>query len=834
MSHRIWLWLALIGVVGAFSIAGIGQAAAATRTSGTGIGAAAAVTPNTAIAGAAIAAGASAVPPVTDLKTTSVTPTTVTVSWQWPSAATVTSVTVRVAAGGTAPTSPAKGTSGGTAKRPARTLKIAHLAAHTKYAFAVFARNKAGQYARAATVDVITAPLPLKLATTALPQGIEGLFYIDQLDATGGIAPYTWKATGLPRGLSLSAAGVLDGYPRATGTRTITIKATDARKTTVTRKLRLAVPTSLPAACVAKSCAQLSRNTYTVQVPAKDLVTVTRSTSTGEVTSVALSGITVVAGDILVLPPASAIPSGLIAVANSVRPGSAKGQLAVAVTRATPADAFYQGIVQTIAAAPTAGVSAGTGQGPRSPRSARPRADADLTCDGGVTAEVHGLTVEPALKAHVALDWKHNLFGRKGVYAGYGGLKLFQFGLDGTVTVDLGASVSGAATCTLDLPESYDTVPAGPLGAVLVTYSPSVKLTVTGGVAVDTSVTLNCEADYQWDQGVSTHTDGCTATRRPLKLSADSGLDTTLTGGIEVSAALDDLPGIKGSIDDSLHLGYHPEQSPVAELDASSDYELKATLANIWDGAPAMTIAHGEFFHVTLATWGSAPPTDLGAPAITVSPAEALPWNDSVCGFDDPTDGWTNTFTVTGTGFRPGEQVTIVTGWETYPGTVTASGNGAFSVTEFVGEVPSVLNEAFSVSADGSDGSVADSQLELESNGCVDPTDDAGTITMTWGGNGDDPDSEVDLYIDDVYQDAATTDDLGSGGDTTTFACPDSGSYTWSVQGTIDGGSVGTPDQTIDCTPAADGIAGHASAFLPHGAAAPAKPSTATGEAVGR
>ena len=757
----------------------MGQAAAATRTIET-------------------ASAASAVPPVMHLKTTSVTATTVTLDWQWPSATEVTGVTVRVAAGSTAPASPTAGTSAGTAKRPVSTLKVARLAAYTRYAFAVFAKDKAGQYARAVTVDVVTAPMKLKLATTALPKGIEGLFYIAQLDATGGAAPYKWTAAGLPRGLSVSSAGVLDGYPRVTGTRTVTIRVTDARKTTVTRRLQLAVPTSLPAACVAKSCAQLSKNTYTIQVPGKDVVTVTRSKSTSEVTSVVLSGSTVAVGDILVLPPASATPSGLIVVADSVRQGSAKGQLTIAVGRATPADAYYQGIVQTIAPSPSQGL-----------RSVIPRAGADLTCDGGVTAEVHGLTVEPSFKAHVALDWKHNLFGRKGVYAGYGGLRLFQFGLEGTVTVDLGASVSGAATCTLDLPEIYDTVPAGPLGAVFITYSPSVALTVTGAVAVDTSVTLNCEADYQWDQGASTRTDGCTASRRPLRLSADSGLDTTLTGGIEVSAALDDLPGIKGSIDDSLHLGYHPEQSPVAELDASSDYELKATLANIWDGAPTMTIAHGEFFHVTVATWGSPPPTDLGSPAISVSPAEALVWNDSVCGFDDPTGGWSNTFTVSGTGFQPGEQVTIATGWETYPGTVTASGDGTFSATEFVGEVPSVLDETFGVSADGSDGSVADSQIELDSSGCVYPTDNAGTITMTWGGNGFDPDSEVDLYIDDTFQDSATTDDLGSGGDTTAFACPDSGSYTWSVQGTVDGDPVTVPDTTMYCTPAADSAARH-------------------------
>jgi len=797
VSRRIWLWLAVIGcAIGAISIAGIGQAAAATRI------------PET-------AAVATAVPPVTHLKTTLVTASTVTLDWKWPSAAQVTGVIVRMAAGGTAPASPTAGTSAGSAKRPASTLKVPHLTAYTRYAFAVFAKDKAGQFARAATTDVVTAPLPLKLVTTALPAGVGGLFYITQLGAVGGAAPYRWTAAGLPRGLSVSSAGVLTGYPRGTGTRTITIKVADARKATVTRKLRLAVPTSLPAACVAKSCAQVSRNTYTIQVPGKDVVTVTRSPSTSEVTSVVLSGITVAAGDILVLPPASAIPSGLIVVANSVRPASAKGELAIAVARATPADAYYQGIVQTIGSSPAAGVSASpAAAASQGPRSARPRDDADLTCDGGATAEVHGLTVEPALKAHVAMDWKHDLFGRKGVYVGYGGLKLFQFGRDGTVTVDLGASVSGAATCTLDLPEGYDTVPAGPLGAVFITYSPSLTLTVTGAVAVDTSVTLNCEADYQWDQGASTRTDGCTASHRPLRLSAGSGLDTTLTGGIEVSAALDDLPGIKGSIDDSLHLGYHPKQAPVAELDASSDYELKATLANIWDGAPSMTIAHGEFFHVTLATWGAAPPTDLGVPAITVSPAEALPWNDTVCGFDDPTDGWSNTFTVSGTGFQPGEQVTIATGWGTYPGPVTASGDGTFSATEFVGEVPSVLDETFNVSADGSDGSAAYAQIELDSDGCASVSDDAGTITMTWGGNGDDPDTEVDLSINDTFQDAATTDDLGSGGDTTTFACPDSGSYTWSVQGTVDGDSVGTPDATMYCTAAADSATGRTSAAV--------------------
>lgn len=789
MSRRGFALLAAFASVVVFlSVSGAGQAGAATGPPLT-------------------AAMAQTVPPVTHVAAGAVTDSAVTLSWRWPSDTTVTGAVIRVATGSVAPASPTAGRLAGNVSRPASKLRVSHLAANTRYAFAVFAKDESGQYAKPAVVTVVTRPLPLKLATRGLATGIKGLFYIQKLSASGGIGPYTWKAAGLPAGLSASSAGVISGYPRTTGTRTVTVRAKDTRGITVTGDLRLAIPTSLPTACVAKNCAQLRRNTYTIQVPGKDVVSVTRSPSTGRVTSVVLSGVTVAAGDILVLPPAAGIPSGLIVAANSVTTSGNPPRETIAVTQTTPAAAYYQGVVQTIVHAPST---------PRA-STAAPAEGTELKCDGSVTAEVHGLTVTPALKASIGLDWKHNLFGHKGIYIGYGGLKVFQVGLAGAVTVDLGASISGKATCTLDLPEIHDAVPAGPLGAVLVTYSPSLTLTVTGAVAVDTSVTLNCYAGYEWNQGASTRTDYCTATHQPLGLTAASGLDATLTGGIEVSAALDDLPGIKGSIDDSLHLGYHPKQAPVAELDASSDYELKATLANIWKGAPTLQLAHGEFFHVTLATWGGQPPGDSGPPTISVYPSQAFAWNDTVCGFDDPTFG-SNAFTVSGTGFKPGQQVTISTGWETYPSPVTVAWDGSFSVTEFVGEVPSVLDETFWVEASGGGGTVAESSIELDSDGCYYATDNAGTVDMTWGGNGDDPDSEVDLYINDTLQESATTDSLGSGGSFTTFACPSSGSFTWSVASTVDGEPVSTDDLTVDCTPAS-------------GAAAPRAPAYAAGAA---
>jgi len=46
--------------------------------------------------------------------------------------------------------------------------------------------------------------------------------------ATGGIAPYTWSATGLPSGVSLSSAGVFSGSPTTLGQSNIVLTATDS------------------------------------------------------------------------------------------------------------------------------------------------------------------------------------------------------------------------------------------------------------------------------------------------------------------------------------------------------------------------------------------------------------------------------------------------------------------------------------------------------------------------------------------------------------------------------------------------------------------------------
>ncbi|WP_378971089.1 ExeM/NucH family extracellular endonuclease [Paractinoplanes rhizophilus] len=48
------------------------------------------------------------------------------------------------------------------------------------------------------------------------------------LGASGGTAPYTWTASGLPSGLDISGSGVISGTPTASGTSAVTVTATDS------------------------------------------------------------------------------------------------------------------------------------------------------------------------------------------------------------------------------------------------------------------------------------------------------------------------------------------------------------------------------------------------------------------------------------------------------------------------------------------------------------------------------------------------------------------------------------------------------------------------------
>ncbi len=77
---------------------------------------------------------------------------------------------------------------------------------------------------------------PYEVTTTTLPDATVGASYSEQLAASGGVAPYKWKAKGaLPEGLTLSKAGLLSGTVAASvtpATYPIKVKVTDSMSPT--------------------------------------------------------------------------------------------------------------------------------------------------------------------------------------------------------------------------------------------------------------------------------------------------------------------------------------------------------------------------------------------------------------------------------------------------------------------------------------------------------------------------------------------------------------------------------------------------------------------------
>jgi len=90
------------------------------------------------------------------------------------------------------------------------------------------------------TVNVVGTD---QVSTSSLPAGVVGQAYSAALQGSGGTPPYSWSATGLPAGLSLSQ-GVITGTPTAAGTSQVGITMTDSSTPTpvvATATLSLAV-----------------------------------------------------------------------------------------------------------------------------------------------------------------------------------------------------------------------------------------------------------------------------------------------------------------------------------------------------------------------------------------------------------------------------------------------------------------------------------------------------------------------------------------------------------------------------------------------------------------
>ncbi|OPY58393.1 MAG: Endo-1,4-beta-xylanase A precursor [Pelotomaculum sp. PtaU1.Bin035] len=93
----------------------------------------------------------------------------------------------------------------------------------------------------------IILPVPLSITTGSLENGTAGTAYSVTLTATGGTAPYTWAAAGLPDSLSIDTVnGTVYGTPTVAGTFTVHITVTDSKSGSVSTDLQLLINPESP------------------------------------------------------------------------------------------------------------------------------------------------------------------------------------------------------------------------------------------------------------------------------------------------------------------------------------------------------------------------------------------------------------------------------------------------------------------------------------------------------------------------------------------------------------------------------------------------------------
>jgi hypothetical protein len=99
--------------------------------------------------------------------------------------------------------------------------------------------------ANSITITVQTAQ-PLAITTTTLPTSTANVAYPNtQLQATGGVPPYTWTLTSaastFPPGLTLASDGTISGTPTTVGVYNFTVQVADSESTPMTQSANLSI-----------------------------------------------------------------------------------------------------------------------------------------------------------------------------------------------------------------------------------------------------------------------------------------------------------------------------------------------------------------------------------------------------------------------------------------------------------------------------------------------------------------------------------------------------------------------------------------------------------------
>jgi len=93
---------------------------------------------------------------------------------------------------------------------------------------------------------------PLAITTLSLPDGIQNADYSQQLQSTGGTAPFTWLVTGgtLPAGLTMTTDGLIQGKPTVVGQQNLTATVTDSLGMTVSSNFDLVIDPPIAALAI--------------------------------------------------------------------------------------------------------------------------------------------------------------------------------------------------------------------------------------------------------------------------------------------------------------------------------------------------------------------------------------------------------------------------------------------------------------------------------------------------------------------------------------------------------------------------------------------------------
>ena len=93
------------------------------------------------------------------------------------------------------------------------------------------------------TIEIGPPPPPLQVRTEFLPQALQGLPYSAQLEASGGLGPYTWtlETGALPDGLTMTGGGAITGRPTLNGASSFIVRVKDSLGTSSTKSLFLVV-----------------------------------------------------------------------------------------------------------------------------------------------------------------------------------------------------------------------------------------------------------------------------------------------------------------------------------------------------------------------------------------------------------------------------------------------------------------------------------------------------------------------------------------------------------------------------------------------------------------